>query len=75
MSGAPVLFRRVGFHNKSGNKLNANTIIGEIRNFVGVYSGRVTGDNDFDAQLGIVWKKEVIEEIIKGGVKDTRNFI
>lgn len=29
---------------------------------------------DFDSQLGIVWKKEVIEEIIKGNVKDEKTF-
>jgi Trypsin-like peptidase domain len=29
---------------------------------------------DFDSQLGIVWKKEVIEEIIKGNLKDEKNF-
>jgi hypothetical protein len=74
MSGSPVLFRRTGLHNKSGNKLTMDTIFGTIQNFVGVYSGRVTGENDFDAQLGIVWKKDVIEEIIKGRIKDNKNF-
>lgn len=74
MSGAPVIFRRVGLHNKTGHNLNQQTIIGEIQNFVGIYSGRVIGENDFDAQLGVVWKKEVIEEIIIGQLRDNRNF-
>jgi len=74
MSGAPVVLRRVGLHNKSGNKITVETIIGEIRNFVGIYSGRKVGDNDFEAQLGVVWKKELIEEIIKGGVRDNKTF-
>lgn len=75
MSGAPVIFRRVGFHNKSGKNLNLQTVVGEIQNFVGIYSGRVIGENDFDAQLGIVWKRDVIEEIINGQLRDNRNFV
>lgn len=63
MSGAPVIAE----DRASGN-----------RNFVGVYSGRIGAgdiadkeqeqdllDKVFLAQLGIVWKAEVIEEIIK----------
>jgi hypothetical protein len=38
---------------------------GEGELFLGVYSGRL-GEDEFKAQLGIVWKKEVIEEIITG---------
>lgn len=74
MSGSPVIFRRVGVHGTS-EKITAETRIGEIRDFIGVYSGRVIGESNFDAQLGIVWKKEVIEEIIKGNVKDKINFV
>lgn len=74
MSGAPVIFRRVGIHGAVNGKLTKETRFGEIRNFVGIYSGRLIGETDFDAQLGIVWKKEVIEEIILGNVKDSKNF-
>jgi len=38
-------------------------IIGRIRNFIGIYSGRI-GDDELKAQLGIVWKARVISEII-----------
>lgn len=31
--------------------------------FIGIYSGRV-GDNTFQAQLGIVWKRRVIDELL-----------
>jgi len=94
MSGSPVIFRRNGFHNKVENKISLDSIIGVIQNFVGIYSGRIVGNEntvkcncpkcdcidckvvnyDFDSQLGIVWKKEVIEEIIKGKMKDEKNF-
>lgn len=32
--------------------------------FIGVYSGRIGADDEFKAQLGKVWKKRVIDEII-----------
>ncbi len=69
MSGSPVIFRRTGIHNLSkGGGLTTNTIIGQIQGFVGIYSGRLRGDSPIDAQLGIVWKKQVIDEIIEGNV-------
>jgi len=71
MSGAPVIFRRDGIHGLINGVLNDDTIFGEIQNFVGVYSGRYTGDTQYDAQLGIVWKKTVIDEIIDGKVVDS----
>lgn len=74
MSGSPVIFRRDGIHGAINNILTADTILGEIQGFVGIYSGRITGDSDLDAQLGIVWKAEVIEEIIKGNMKDEKTF-
>jgi len=33
--------------------------------FLGVYSGRITGSDELAAQLGIVWKEQVIKEIIE----------
>lgn len=71
MSGAPVVFRRDGIHGLVNGVLKDDTIFGEIQNFIGIYSGRYTGDTDFDAQLGIVWKKSVIDEIISGNEIDT----
>lgn len=74
MSGSPVIYKRVGIHGADNANLNSSVIFGEIQGFVGIYSGRVVGESNIDAQLGIVWKKEVIEEIIKGKIKDTFNF-
>ncbi len=32
----------------------------------GIYVGRI-GDSEFEAQVGVVWKKEIIDEIIDDG--------
>jgi len=64
LSGSPVVMQRVGIHGISGGALSGSEIIGRIRNFIGVYSGRI-GVNEMKAQLGIVWKARVIDEIIE----------
>jgi hypothetical protein len=63
LSGSPVIMQRVGIHDK-GPVVTADTIIGRIRNFVGIYSGRI-GDDELKAQLGVVWKARVISEIVR----------
>jgi hypothetical protein len=60
--------QRIGIHGASGGKLTGSELIGRIRNFIGVYSGRI-GKDESKAQLGIVWKARVIDEIISGGVR------
>jgi hypothetical protein len=67
LSGSPVIMQRVGIHGMKDGKMDGNTIIGRIRNFLGVYSGRI-GAHEVKAQLGIVWKARVIQEIIDGQV-------
>jgi hypothetical protein len=64
-SGSPVIMQRVGIHGKSGVALRGDEIIGRIRNFIGIYSGRIDRETE-QAQLGIVWKARVINEIIDG---------
>ena len=63
LSGSPVIMQRVGLHGMTGNTMKGNELIGRIRNFIGVYSGRI-GAHELKAQLGIVWKARVIAEII-----------
>ena len=79
MSGSPVIFQRHGVHRLENGKFVKKSLIGTLRGFLGIYSGRV-GNNDFWSpaenkevndeiwlsQLGIVWKKKVIDEIIDG---------
>jgi hypothetical protein len=73
MSGSPVFARRIGIHNLADDgSMKHDSLIGEIQMFAGIYSGRlVEGEDIFAAQLGIVWKAEVVEQIIKGATKDT----
>lgn len=74
MSGAPVIYRRTGIHGGKDGKITPDMFIGQIQGFVGIYSGRILGKSELDAQLGMVWKKEVIKEIIIGQFRDDRNF-
>ncbi|MCD4796104.1 MAG: hypothetical protein K8R49_02900 [Candidatus Cloacimonetes bacterium] len=74
LSGSPVVYQRTGIHNVGDEgKIKDDTIFGRIRGFLGIYSGRI-GKGEIHAQLGIVWKKEVIEEIIKGKERGNIEF-
>ncbi|WP_166648165.1 serine protease [Hymenobacter sp. UV11] len=64
MSGSPVILMRSGVHNMENGQLTTKSLIGTVFGFVGVYSGRIGAEKENEAQLGIVWRKEVIEEII-----------
>lgn len=73
MSGSPVFAKRIGIHAPPGEDVtHPDTIIGEIRMFAGIYSGRLTENGEETmAQLGIVWKRAVIDEIIEGNLTDS----
>jgi hypothetical protein len=62
MSGSPVIGMRRGIVMPNG-KIDGETIIGEAQKLIGVYSGRI-GEDELGVQLGIVWKIEVIDEIL-----------
>jgi hypothetical protein len=71
MSGAPVIARRSGITFPRGvqstpGTLSGSEIIGQSDTFLGVYSGRI-GDDPMGLQLGIVWKANVVDEIVKSG--------
>ena len=63
MSGSPVIMLYRGVYIKERGKMNPDDWMGEGRLFLGIYSGRV-GEGEFEAQLGIVWKQKLIDEII-----------
>jgi len=66
MSGSPVVVRQRGSYiDASGNMIMG---MASATKFLGVYSGRYGSDNLEGAQLGIVWKKELIDQIIDEGV-------
>lgn len=80
MSWSPVIFRRDWIHNMwSDGSLKDDSFIGQAQGFVGIYSWRITWtawvatELALEAQLGIVWKAKVIEEIIIWWVMDNRN--
>jgi hypothetical protein len=72
MSGSPVILRYRGFYmNNPGTEVPADDDwFGEGDMFVGVYSGRL-GASEIEAQLGVVWKAHLIDEIIDGGAPAT----
>lgn len=57
MSGSPVIARRTGFIITS----KGNNIGGQATRFLGVYSGRIQDQSD----VGMVWKPEVINAILR----------
>jgi hypothetical protein len=74
LSGSPVIYRRTGIHKMGENgQFNNDSIIGRIQGFLGIYSGRI-GKGEIHAQLGIVWKRKVIDEIIEGNLKGDIDF-
>lgn len=67
MSGSVAITQtfQVGPYPKKDGS-NSNTLMAITREILGVYSGRI-GASAIEAQLGIVWKTHVIDEIIGGG--------
>lgn len=74
MSGSPVIAQYTGVWNqKKSDGSGEEKVVGSGRRFLGIYSGRLGGD-EFEAQLGIVWKASVVEEIIEGQKTGTNNI-
>jgi hypothetical protein len=69
MSGSPVVLRSWSNHVMESNNYIATTD-GPIDRVIGVYSGRK--DNaPAEAQIGMVWHVDYIDDIIDGDVRDT----
>lgn len=66
MSGAPVILRARGPYLDLEGQMKISTP--PATKFLGIYSGRYTSDKLDEVQLGIVWRKELIDEIINDGV-------
>ena len=69
MSGSPVIAQYVGVYKENPENPDLFDWIGTGRKFLGIYSGRLLGQDEFEAQLGIVWKASLINEIITSGVR------
>lgn len=62
MSGSPAVMRASNYATPDGGfRMSAGT----LTMFVGVYSGRI-GEDELRAQLGQVWKRHLIDEVISG---------
>lgn len=64
MSGSPVISIKSSGPSRSGNMVISSR---ESTRFLGVYSGRIAPNGELDAQLGMVWKEHVIDEIVLKG--------
>ena len=64
MSGSLVLAKHLilGPY-KTADGSESNTLIAIKDSILGVYSGRL-GADEVQAQLGIVWKRQVVDEIV-----------
>lgn len=71
MSGSPVFAVNKGMYQTS-NSLSISP--GGGTRFLGIYSGRNTGKTEIEAQLGFVWKEDVIKEIIEGQERGESSF-
>ena len=69
MSGAPVIHRTFEIVNSFTGSTVRPT---HVDAFVGIYSGRHIGTSNEEAHLGIVWREELIREIV--AIK-TRGFV
>jgi hypothetical protein len=61
MSGAPVLY-----YNKGGTTyLGSMTVSsgGSVTGFCGIYTGRIGPVSEFEAQIGTVWERRLVDEI------------
>jgi len=67
MSGSVVIARHLSFGPyKRLNGTVHNVVMAQIDRILGIYSGRI-GPHDVKAQLGIVWKRHLIDEGVAGG--------
>jgi Trypsin-like peptidase domain len=69
MSGSPAIRRSMNGATEDGSVINNGL---PMTKFLGVYSGRVSPNGDASAQIGIVWKARVIDEIIIGQVRGNK---
>ena len=69
MSGSPVIARAAGgtYMSTSGATVVTG---GTPTRFVGIYSGRLGKQDALDAEIGIIWPKELVENVVSHGIID-----
>jgi hypothetical protein len=68
MSGAPVIRRSWGTHSLASGGTSSHSV--PQSKFIGVYSGRRHTTDPSDAQIGMVWMKRDVEELIAVAMLD-----
>lgn len=79
MSGSPVVGAVSGLWG-SGEGISNSDIVGTVMGFIGVYSGRLPAEELDDveeaqgaiSEIGLVWRPELVTEIIAQGVPGSR---
>lgn len=66
MSGSPVIRRAYSGAEMESGEIN----LGGASRFYGVYAGRIASNDPNDAQLGRVFERKLLEEIISDGIRD-----
>jgi hypothetical protein len=74
MSGSPVYAMEKGAWMPDGKTDISDLTFGKAHDFLGVYSGRIHAEDEFKAQLGLVWKAAAVEEIIEGDCTGISSF-
>lgn len=69
MSGSPVIVQYVGYYGEDPENPKGSDWFGTARKFLGIYSGRLLGQDEFEAHLGIIWKETIIDDIVTTGVR------
>lgn len=74
MSGAPVIQRAHGLTlieaGEDGQLFRPREFSFPVTKLVGIYSGRLHTNSPLDAQLGMVWPKHFIVQVVEGGKRD-----
>ncbi|WP_417477637.1 S1 family peptidase [Maricaulis sp.] len=71
MSGSPVFRIKRGMYYEGDSK-NGKLLIGDLKEFVGIYSGRAFVCEKESSELGFVWRREYIDEMINHKVLDEK---
>ena len=69
MSGSPVIGMPKGVIRSVDGSISLSTGSFSMQ-LLGIYSGRIDPEQKEDSCLGLVWKKELIDEIIDTGIQD-----
>ncbi|MER2626389.1 MAG: trypsin-like peptidase domain-containing protein [Accumulibacter sp.] len=67
MSGSPVLFVTNSVNRLTFDGSTQEVDLPSAHVLLGIYSGRITGEDEFAAQIGIAWGAECIEELLSAG--------